>query len=124
MADRHILIVDDETSIRESLAEYLLDFGMVVDTAKNAEEALEFLRSQPVEAMLVDLRLPGLSGELLILQAFKLSPQIRFLIHTGSVDYSLSPELIAIGLTPDQIILKPQLELSLLVRKIEALFKD
>jgi len=124
MSERRILIVDDESSIRESLAEFLRDFGMIVETAVNAEEALEQLAEQPFDLMIADLRLPGMTGDVMIQKAHQLQPNLRFLIHTGSIDYRLSGELMALGLNLDQVILKPLADLSILVDKIESLFKD
>jgi len=123
MSERHVLIIDDESSIRESLAEFLRDFGMVVDTAINAEEALELLAEKPFGLMIADLRLPGMTGDVMITKAHQLQPNLRFLIHTGSIDYRLSDELLSLGLTPDQIILKPLSDLNILVDKIETLFE-
>jgi len=122
MSERCILIVDDEPSIRESLAEFLRDFGMLVSTAGNAEEGLALLAKQPFDLLIADLRLPGMSGDLMIPKAHRLQPDLRFLIHTGSIDYRLSNELLSLGLTAQQIILKPLADLTLLVDTIEDLF--
>jgi len=124
MHEMHVLIIDDESSIRESLAEFLRDFGMVVDTAVNAEEALELLAEKPYDVLIADLRLPGMTGDIMISKAHQLQPNLRFLIHTGSIDYRLSNELLSLGLTMDQIILKPLSDLTILVDKIESLFKN
>ena len=118
MTERRILIVDDETSIRESLAEFLRDFGLQVDTAVNGEEALDLLADKPFDLVIADLRLPGMTGDLMIPKAHQLQPNLRFLIHTGSIDYRLSGELIALGLTPENIILKPLADLSILIDAI------
>lgn len=124
MSERRVLIVDDESSIRESLAEFLRDFGMVVKTATNAEEALDLLAEFPFELLIADLRLPGMTGDVMIQKAHQLQPNLRFLIHTGSIDYRLSDELMSLGLSPDQVILKPLADLTTLVTKIETLFKS
>ena len=124
MTHRAVLVVDDESSIRESLAEFLRDFGMQVDVSANAEEALSRLAEKPYDVLIVDLRLPGITGDAMIPKAHKLQPELRYLIHTGSIDYRLSSELISLGLTPEQIILKPLSDLNSLLNKIEALFAD
>ena len=124
MSEHRVLIVDDESSIRESLAEFLRDFGMVVNTATNAEEGLDLVARQPFDLLIADLRLPGMSGDLMIPKAHQLQPDLRFLIHTGSIDYRLSNELISLGLTPRQIILKPLSDLTLLVETIRTLFHN
>ena len=124
MSERQVLIVDDESSIRESLAEFLRDFGMVVDTAINAEEALELLAEKPFDLLIADLRLPGMTGDVMIPKAHQLQPNLHFLIHTGSIDYRLSNELVSLGLTPAQVVLKPLSDLTHLVGTIEKLLKD
>ena len=124
MTERRVLIVDDESSIRESLAEFLRDFGMAVTTAVNGEEALELLAEQPFELLIADLRLPGMTGDVMIPKAHQLQPNMRFLIHTGSIDYRLSNDLLSLGLTTDQVILKPLSDLTTLIDKIDTLFKN
>lgn len=125
MSSRRILIVDDEASIRESLAEFLRDHNMIVETACDAEEALTILSDGNIfDVLIVDLRLPGISGDQMILKAHQLQPEQRFLIHTGSIDYHLSNELIDLGLTPDHIFLKPLSDLTSLIDKVDALFKQ
>lgn len=46
------------------------------------------------------------------------------MIHTGSIDYRLSSELVALGITAEQIILKPLSDLTQLVAKIERLIEN
>ena len=123
MPQRRILIVDDELSIREILAEFLRDFGMAVTVSGKAEEALNLLTKSPFDVLIVDLRLPGITGDAMIPKAHMLQPDLRFLIHTGAIDYRLPGELLSLGLTHKHIIFKPLSDLNLLVDKIEALFE-
>jgi len=113
-----VLIVDDEIAIRESLAAFFEDFGYAILTAESAEEALVLVENESPDVVIVDLRLPGISGESLILKAHEQNPTISFIIHTGSVDYKLSEQLKAIGLTGDDLYLKPLVDLKILVDKI------
>lgn len=103
----HILIVDDEAPIRESLAFFLEDCDFAVSTAETAEAALHKLQEKRCDAVLVDMRLPDMDGETFVRQGFKLSPTTAFLIHTGSADFILSPELRALGLSPAHVFFKP-----------------
>lgn len=57
-----ILVVDDEPQIRRVLKTALVAKGYEVLAAKSGEEALELLRSQGVDLIVLDLMLPGLSG--------------------------------------------------------------
>ncbi len=122
MTQRRILIVDDELSIRESLAEFLRDFGMTVAASGEAEEALKLLTKNRFDVLIADLRLPGITGDAMIPKAHALQPDLRFLIHTGSIDYRLTEELLALGLTHKHIIFKPLSDLTSLIDKIEELF--
>ncbi len=127
MKDRseiRVLIIDDEPFIRESLAGFLEDGDFNVSSADSAELAMELLRKDPYDIAIVDLRLPGMNGDVFIQEVSRMSPQIRFLIHTGSVDYRLSSELLAVGIEPDHVFYKPQHDLTLFVDKIEELLKD
>lgn len=119
-----ILIVDDETAIRESLVCYLEDCGYEIASAQSGEDALEILKGNPQDIGIIDLRLPGMSGEAMILEAYKLDPKMRFIIHTGSVDYCLTDEMKQIGLTNDHLMLKPLSDLSFLENAINTLVQE
>lgn len=123
-SDIKVLIIDDEPFIRESLAGFLEDGDFDVSSADSAEQALDLLRKDPYDIAIVDLRLPGMNGDVFIQEINRMSPQIRFLIHTGSVDYRLSSELLAVGIKPDHVFYKPQHDLTLFVDKIEQLLEE
>ena len=57
-----VLVVDDEDAIRQTLAEVLQDEGYDVRTAPNGAEALEIVRAEPLDAVLLDLMMPVLDG--------------------------------------------------------------
>lgn len=56
------LIVDDDRDGREGYAEYLRAFGFEVDECPDGRNALDLLRKNPPDILLLDLQLPGLSG--------------------------------------------------------------
>ncbi|MFD0617151.1 response regulator transcription factor [Paenibacillus sp. GCM10027629] len=57
-----ILIVDDEQLIRELVADYLSDEGYSVLQAKNGRDALNILREQAVDLVVLDVMMPGMNG--------------------------------------------------------------
>lgn len=116
-----VLVVDDEPSIRNSLVEFLRDFQFDVLAAASAEGALDLIALNPVDVAVVDIRLPKLDGDSLIAQAHRLRPRMRFLVHTGSVDYQLTDELKTFGVTQEHVFSKPQADLSVFVNAISQL---
>jgi DNA-binding response OmpR family regulator len=59
---RSVLVVDDEPTLRETLAEALAGEGLDVITAADGREALERFRARQPDLVLLDLMLPGISG--------------------------------------------------------------
>ena len=113
-APKLFLILDDETSIRQSIAAFMEDEGYVVFQAQSSEEALEIVQNHPIDQAVVDIRLPGHDGNLFMLEARKIRPQIKFVVHTGSADYIPSKAIQALGVTPDKILIKPAGDLNLI----------
>jgi DNA-binding NtrC family response regulator len=106
-----VLVIDDEAAIRESLATYLEDFDFSVITAEGAEQGLQVVKDKRPDVAIVGLRLPGMGGDLFVAEAHAFSPSTHFLLHTGSTDYQVPPELERIGVQQRYVFLKPQLNL-------------
>lgn len=117
-SDIRILLVDDDEMIRDCVTAYLEDEGFSVHCAANAEEALKSIVSICPVVCISDMRLPGMNGEEFIINAHALCPVTGYLLHTGML-YSLSDELQAIGMTADDVLLKPIHDISKLVNKIK-----
>lgn len=62
-APRRVLVVEDDEAVRAVLAEALASAGYTVDQAEHGAEALERVRRQVPDLMLVDLMLPVMDGE-------------------------------------------------------------
>lgn len=107
-----VLVLDDEADIRESLAGYLEDSGLLVLTAGSAEEALVLDGLDAVAVAVVDIRLGGMDGVSFIRRLHAERPHVRFLIHTGSTDFRLDDGLRAIGLTDADVLYKPVLDMA------------
>lgn len=119
-----VLVIDDEPAICLSLSAFLEDYGFRASTAESAEDALELMKSNEYDVCIVDMRLPGMSGEDLILHARERYPDQRHIIYTGSISYNLPEKLKALGMRPEHVFLKPVRVLSLLVKCIKELVQE
>src|SRR5439155_1476047 len=64
VADRlHVLVVDDEASVRVALQRYLASRGHEVETTASGREALARMREDAFDAVIIDMRMPDASGE-------------------------------------------------------------
>ena len=117
-----ILVVDDEDMIRVNLEAFLDDEGFDVIAVATGEEAVEILRTnKEIQIAIVDLRLPGIDGNTVILEGNKCAEKVKYILHTGSSEYVLPQELIDIGIKEYQILFKPLIEMDLLLDLIERL---
>lgn len=114
-----ILLVDDDEMIRNCICAFLEDEGFMVHQASSGEEALDSIVAIKPTVCISDMRLSGMDGESFIRRASILCPMTAYLLHTG-MDYPLSDELRAIGMTPADVLQKPIHELSTLSRRIVA----
>jgi DNA-binding NtrC family response regulator len=80
---RHLLLVDDETPLREVMAERLAEHGFRVEQAGSGEEALARLSDFAFDILITDLRLPGADGRQVLDEAFARYPDIIALVITG-----------------------------------------
>ncbi|MBI5834019.1 MAG: response regulator transcription factor [Armatimonadetes bacterium] len=80
----HILVVDDESDIRDVLKDALEQLGHFVQTATNGREGLQRLMDHPVDLVLLDMRMPVMSGyEMLQSLRTTLRSEVAVLILTG-----------------------------------------
>ena len=77
-----VLVVDDERGSRESLRMILSPHHNVVQAASGAE-ALDLLRTSPVELMTLDLNMPGMKGDDLMRVVRSEFPQVEIIVITG-----------------------------------------
>jgi len=78
-----ILLVDDEESVRESLGSWLSEDGYQVDTATDGQGALDKLAKQAYEIMLVDLKMPGMDGLRVLVEAKRRQPGLVVILMTA-----------------------------------------
>ena len=80
---KHLLIVDDETALREAIAERLSDHGFDVEQVSSGEQALQRLAEFAFDVLITDLRLPGIDGRCVLDAALERYPDIIAIVITG-----------------------------------------
>ncbi|AJE52384.1 response regulator transcription factor [Paenibacillus polymyxa] len=103
------MIVDDEPAIREGLSS-IIDWGdcgfRIVDTAENGREALEKFGEHRPELVIVDIRMPGMSGLEVIQSIRQMNGEpFHFLILSGYADFNYARQAMGFGV--DGYLLKP-----------------
>jgi DNA-binding response OmpR family regulator len=121
-SDKHsVLIVDDEISLLNSLIAFFEDENFDVLGASTGEEALAILESHTPDAVVLDMRLPGIDGNEVVIKAKSKGCNAHFFIHTGSTDYTLPKELLNLGMQPDHVFHKPVSDLGILTESVSHL---
>ncbi|GBD49897.1 response regulator [Methylopila sp. Yamaguchi] len=85
-----VLLVEDDPVIRANAAEMLQGLGHIVVEAGSAEEADAALQTMPVDVLMTDLGLPGVSGGAFAARARELRPGVGVIFATGS---DVAPEV-------------------------------
>jgi CheY-like chemotaxis protein len=102
-----ILLVDDEGCIRESVSRVLARAGYAVALAASGAEALQRVRAERYEAVICDLRMPGLSGIALFDQLQQAAPALAGRILVASGDLSQPDTTVFLERTGAPALLKP-----------------
>ncbi len=87
-AGRHVLLVDDEDSIRMITRHALERFGFAVETAADGQEALELFKRDPArfDVVVTDLMMPRLGGLELVQEIRRLAPTVPVIVSSGLTD--------------------------------------
>jgi len=105
----HILIIDDEASLRQTMARILQRAGYEVTTASNGKEGLALVSEHPFDLLYLDIRMPDISGLELLKTIHAKFPDLPILLFTAQPDLNSAVEALRRGAT-DYLLkpLKPQ----------------
>ena len=95
--ETHLLLVEDEAPLRESWAERLAEQGYHVAQAESGEVARERLAEFAFDAVITDLRLPGIDGTAVVKTALERYPEIVAIVVTGYATVETAVTLIKQG---------------------------
>ena len=84
---KRVLVVDDEASIRAAVSRYLQSLGYVVESAACGEEVLVLVEQREYDAILLDVRMPGIQGDAVYHQLHAVHPDqaARIVFATGDL---------------------------------------
>lgn len=130
----NILVVDDEEMVRYVLTEKLCESGFSATAAVDGQSALELFRESAFDAVLLDLKMPGMDGIETLKELRRLDPNIPVIMVTAFGDIATAVEAIKLGADdfvekPPQIsrivvTLRRAIEKATLERKVRALGKN
>jgi len=103
-AENHILIVDDDEAVRNTMNAYIKNAGYMSDAVACAEDALAVLKKDTFQVIITDIKLPGMGG-LELTKAIKKDKDSDVIVMTGySDDYSYEE---AINFGASDFVIKP-----------------
>jgi DNA-binding NtrC family response regulator len=93
----NVLILDDEKRFTEELAEFLENSGFQAFEANSASHGLSLLKTQPIDLLILDVRLPGIDG-LDILKEVKVTyPHLEVIVVSGHGDMDTVIKAMRLG---------------------------
>ncbi len=92
-----ILLVDDEADFLETLSKRLTRRGLDVSKASNGRDALTFLEGQGVDAVVLDVKMPGLSGIEVLREIKSRWPSTEVIMLSGHADVQVAVKGLEMG---------------------------
>ena len=113
-----LLVIDDENGILEEVKSYFEEEGFTVFTADSGEEGIQILKREKPDVLLVDMKLPDMSGLLVLKVAKEASPLTKVIVNTGYVDQVLIDQAEELG---RDVFLQKPFDLMCLKKEVEKL---
>ena len=119
-----ILILDDESGVRQSLFDYFEDHLWNPIMAESAEDALLLIEKEKPVAAIVDVRLPGMNGSDFIREAVSRNIFMVFVICSGSSEYEFPQDLKSMACVCDDFFKKPVQDLVTLENQLSSMIQS
>jgi two-component system response regulator AtoC len=100
-----VLLVDDDPAVAKVLGALLAQAGLTVHTAKSGAEALGLLGQKPIDVVVSDVRMPGMSGLELLSEVTRAYPDVPIVLMTAHGTVPMAVEAMKAGAA--DFILKP-----------------
>ena len=118
-SDRSVLLIDDDSAVRDALAQLLEQSGYGISVAPDGRRGLQLLRKSPFRLLLLDLELPGISGWDLLDYTSTHWPLMPVVVLTGFSSQCVPGSLLGV----DAFFEKPP-DVSNLLKTISALMAE
>jgi len=89
----HVLLVDDEVAFVSALTERLVLRGVSAEYASSGQEALQRIQNSSYDLVVLDVKMPGVSGLALKKELLNITPELKFLFLTGYCSDNVIDEL-------------------------------
>jgi DNA-binding NtrC family response regulator len=112
MTQKKILAIDDERIVLESVRRILSEENCSVDTTLHAKEGIQWATQRPYDLVLTDVRMPDLSGKVVLREIKRLKPTLPVVIVSGYATVSSAIQCMRMGaahvlekpFTPEELI--------------------
>jgi FixJ family two-component response regulator len=102
---RHVAVVDDDESVRESLPDLLRQYGYAAVAFASAEEFLTLVRLEDIDCLILDIAMPGMSGPELQRELARRGEKVPVIFITGHADTGVRSTLRKEGAV--DVLIKP-----------------
>lgn len=121
-----VLIVDDDVDVRSTLQQYVARQGCDARVAPDGDSALQLIREDPPDVVLLDIQMPGLSGIDALKAIHEAAPAVKVIMMSGAASFELAKETLAHGAfdfipkPPDMKAFLQTLQAAFLMKRLEA----
>src|SRR2546430_7878520 len=92
-----VLVVDDDAEVASMLRDMIETFGYRTATASNAAQALRAVREFLPHVVLLDIRMPGIGGDTVLVRLRTSTPSLPVIMVTGNRDEDEAKRVLAAG---------------------------
>ena len=120
MTDFNVLLVDDESEFLETLVKRLRKRKLNTTGVGSGEQALEVLRTEPVDVVVLDVKMPGMDGIETLRAIKKMRPLVEVIMLTGHANMEVA--ITGMELGAFDYLMKP-MDIDELLYKLQDAFK-
>jgi len=120
LSEFSVLLVDDEPEFLETLVKRLRKRKLNATGARSGEEALEVMRSEPVDVVVLDVKMPGMDGIETLRELKKIRPLVEVIMLTGHANMEVA--ITGMELGAFDYLMKP-MDIDELLYKLQDAYK-